>query len=61
MALPLTKAYTDEYPVGEKSWTCFLNAQNFKGPLAYYVPETWAKILKTIHLTMDVAWMPVHL
>ncbi len=44
MALPLTKAYTDKYPVGERSWTLFLNAENFKGPLAYYLPETWAKI-----------------
>ncbi|MFO7617282.1 MAG: T9SS type A sorting domain-containing protein [Bacteroidales bacterium] len=46
MSLPLTTAYTDDYPVGEKSWTLFLNAQNFKGPLAYYLPETWAKISK---------------
>ena len=44
MALPLTAPYTDKYPVGERSWTLFLNAQNFKGPLAYYLPETWAKI-----------------
>ncbi len=44
LSLPLTAAYTDKYPVGEKSWTLFLNAQNFKGPLAYYLPETWAKI-----------------
>ena len=46
MSLPLTPAYVDQYPVGEKSWTLFLNAQNFKGPLAYYLPETWAKISK---------------
>lgn len=46
LSLPLTTAYTDKYPVGEKSWTLFLNAQNFKGPLAYYLPETWAKISK---------------
>ena len=46
MSLPLTTPYTDQYPVGEKSWTLFLNAQNFKGPLAYYLPETWAKISK---------------
>ncbi len=46
MSLPLTAAYTGLYPVGEKSWTLFLNAQNFKGPLAYYLPETWAKISK---------------
>jgi len=44
MSLPLTKPYTGDYPVGEKSWTLFLNANNFKGPLAYYLPETWAKI-----------------
>jgi hypothetical protein len=46
MSLPLTSAYQDTYPVGEKNWTCFLHAQNFKGPLAYYLPETWAKISK---------------
>ncbi len=46
MALPLTKPYTAGYPVGERNWTLFLNATNFKGPLAYYVPETWAKISK---------------
>jgi len=46
LSLPLTPAYTDKYPVGEKCWTLFLNAQNFKGPLAYYLPETWAKISK---------------
>ena len=44
MALPLTGAYTEKYPVGENNWTMFLNAENFKGPLAYYLPETWAKI-----------------
>ncbi len=46
MALPLTNAYHDEYPVGERNWTLFLNSENFKGPLAYYLPETWAKISK---------------
>jgi hypothetical protein len=44
MALPLTGPYTGDYPVGERSWTLFLNSKNFKGPLAYYLPETWAKI-----------------
>ncbi len=46
LSLPLTAAYTDKYPVGEKCWTLFLNSLNFKGPLAYYLPETWAKISK---------------
>jgi hypothetical protein len=44
MALPLTNAYNDSHPVGNKSWTCYLNTTNFKGPLAFYLPETWAKI-----------------
>jgi hypothetical protein len=44
MSLPLTARYNQNYPVGEKSWTCFLNAENFKGPIAYYLPETWSKI-----------------
>ena len=47
MALPLTKPYFGEqYSVGEKSWTLFLNTNNFKGPLAFYVPDIWAKISK---------------
>lgn len=44
LVLPLTSAYDNGYPVGEKNWTLFLNATNFKGPLACYLPETWAKI-----------------
>ena len=33
-------------PTGDQSWTCFLSAANFKGPIAYYIPETWSKIGK---------------
>ncbi len=44
MALPLTNAYTNKIPIGENNWTLFLNTKNFKGPIAYYVPEVWAKI-----------------
>jgi len=56
MALPFTDAYVEDPPVqnpsiqglptGDQSWTCFLNAANFKGPIAYYIPETWSKIGK---------------
>ncbi len=46
MALPFTEATTGEPPTGDQSWTCFLNAANFKGPIAYYIPETWSKIGK---------------
>lgn len=44
MALPLTPATTGDPPSGDQSWTCFLNAANFKGPIAFYVPQTWSKI-----------------
>lgn len=44
MALPLTDAYhNSKVPVGNQSWTCFINTKNFKGPIAFYLPETWAK------------------
>ena len=29
---------------GDKSWTLFLNAANFKGPVAFWMPDTWSKI-----------------
>jgi hypothetical protein len=46
MALPFTAAYGDDPPTGDQSWTCFLSAANFKGPIAFYIPETWSKIGK---------------
>ncbi len=46
MALPFTEPTTGDPPTGDQSWTLFLNAANFKGPLAYYIPETWSKIGK---------------
>ena len=49
MALPFTDATegdpaNGQAPTGDQSWTCFLSAANFKGPIAYYIPETWSKI-----------------
>ncbi len=44
MALPFTDASLGDMPTGDQSWTCFLSAANFKGPIAYYIPETWSKI-----------------
>lgn len=44
IALPLTAARSDPQPTGDQNWTLFLNSSNFKGPLAYYLPETWSKI-----------------
>ncbi len=37
---------TGDPPTGDQSWTCFLNTSNFKGPIAFYIPETWSKIGK---------------
>jgi hypothetical protein len=46
MALPFTEPVAGEPPTGDQAWTCFLSAANFKGPIAYYIPETWSKIGK---------------
>ena len=46
MALPFTDPTAGDPPTGDQSWTCVLNAANFKGPIAYYIPETWSKIGK---------------
>jgi hypothetical protein len=47
MALPLTDpvpSVDGRAPIGDHAWTCFLASTNFKGPIAFYVPETWSKI-----------------
>jgi hypothetical protein len=48
MALPLTqpKDTTAGQPVttGNQCWTLFLNATNFRGPVAFYTPVTWSRI-----------------
>lgn len=51
MALPFTDpvpadAATKREPTGDQAWTCFVAAENFKGPIAYYIPETWSKIAR---------------
>ena len=46
MALPFTEPVAGDPPTGDQAWTCFLSASNFKGPIAYYIPETWSKIGK---------------
>ncbi len=53
MALPFTDATAGEPPTGDQSWTCFLSAANFKGPIAYYIPETWSKIGQVFHYPID--------
>ncbi|MFZ6819011.1 DUF4214 domain-containing protein [Undibacterium sp. Ji22W] len=47
MALPLTQAKTGANPVGEQSWTFFVNSTNFKGPAAFYLPDVWEVLAKS--------------
>ena len=47
MALPILPAQektAEMAPSGDQSWTCFLNATNFKGPTAFYIPRVWSRI-----------------
>ena len=46
MALPLIESCASHHrqPTGDHSWTLFLNAANFRGPLAFWIPETWSAI-----------------
>ena len=30
-------------PTGDQSWTLFLNTGNFKGPVAFFLPEFWSR------------------
>ena len=53
MALPFADATTGDPPTGDQAWTCFLSATNFKGPIAYYIPETWSKIGQIFHYPFD--------
>ncbi len=52
MALPFTApvpSVDGRAPIGDQAWTCFLSTANFKGPIAYYIPETWSKIGDLFH------------
>jgi len=47
MALPIVPALPKKdgnAASGDNSWTCFLNAANFKGPVAFYIPRVWSRI-----------------
>ena len=46
MTLPFTDPEKGDLPTGDQSWTCFLSAANFKGPIAFFIPETWSKIAR---------------
>ena len=46
MALPLMDAKPGPPPTGNQHWTLFLSLANFKGPVAFVIPESWSKISK---------------
>lgn len=48
MALPLMPAHAAYHrqPTGDLSWTLFVNTKNFKGPVAYWIPDTWSAIAR---------------
>lgn len=52
MALPFTDPMTGDPPTGGQSWTCFLNAANFKGPFACYIPEMLSKTGKLFNYSV---------
>ncbi len=46
MSLPLSDIKPGLPPTGNQHWTLFLSLANFKGPLAFMIPESWSKISK---------------
>ena len=48
MALPLVPAQiVDSTPTGDHSWTLFFNSKTFRGPVAFWLPETWSRLSQT--------------
>ena len=47
LPLPLTNSKITtagkNVPTGDNSWTLFLNARNFKGPVAFFTPYFWSR------------------
>jgi len=46
LALPFTQAKHTDVPIGNLSWTLFVNTENFKGPVAFPIPDYWAELSK---------------
>ena len=45
MALPFTRPNDGPIaPTGNLCWTLFLKAANFRGPVAFWIPETWSRL-----------------
>jgi hypothetical protein len=44
MSLPFSDAKKGSPPTGNQYWTLFFALSNFKGPVAFIIPESWSKI-----------------
>jgi hypothetical protein len=44
MSLPFSDVKKETPPTGNQYWTLFFALSNFKGPVAFIIPESWSKI-----------------
>ncbi|MDP4240790.1 MAG: sialate O-acetylesterase, partial [Bacteroidota bacterium] len=44
MSLPFSDVKKETTPTGNQYWTLFFALSNFKGPVAFIIPESWSKI-----------------
>lgn len=44
MSLPFSDVRAENPPTGNRYWTLFFALSNFKGPVAFIIPESWSKI-----------------
>ena len=44
MSLPFSSLKKETPPTGNQYWTLFFSLSNFKGPVAFIIPESWSKI-----------------
>ena len=44
MSLPLPLVGRRSAPTGTNHWTLFMNAANYSGPVAYWLPSTWSAV-----------------
>ncbi|HVZ95298.1 MAG TPA: hypothetical protein VG847_00380, partial [Chitinophagaceae bacterium] len=44
MSLPFSEIKKENPPTGNQYWTLFFASSNFKGPVAFIIPESWSKI-----------------
>lgn len=44
MALPISPNTTAPAPTGDQSWTLFINADNFAGPVVFFIPNNFSRL-----------------